>query len=77
MSRVPTERFIVAELSKNWIGGQEVTPGSGLIAQQFERVIAHNETRGYRLLSFSLHRMMTRPDELNETIIAVFERHME
>jgi hypothetical protein len=69
-----SDRFIVAELSKNWIGGQELTPGSGLLAEQFERVIATNHARGYRLLTFQLHRLMTKPDELNETIIAVFER---
>ena len=67
-------RFIVAEVSKNWIAGQELTPGSGLIAEQFERVIAHNYARGYRLLTFSLHRLMTTPEQLNETIVAVFER---
>jgi RimJ/RimL family protein N-acetyltransferase len=68
------ERFIVSEVSKNWIAGREVTPGSGLIAEQFERVIAHNHARGYRLLTFHLHRLMTKPDEMNETIIAVFQR---
>jgi hypothetical protein len=68
------EPFIVAEVSKNWIDGREVTPGSGLLAQQFERVINTNEQRGYELVSFQLHRMMTRPDELNETIIAVFKQ---
>jgi hypothetical protein len=67
------QRFIVAELSKNWRAGVEVTPGSGLIAQQFERVINHNQARGYRLHAFQLHRALVAPDELNETIIAVFE----
>jgi hypothetical protein len=67
-------QFIVAEVSKNWIDGVEVTPGSGLLAQQFERVIAHNAARGYRLLQYQLHRMMTGPREMNETIIAVFEK---
>jgi transcriptional regulator with XRE-family HTH domain len=71
------DRFLVAELSKNWIGGLEVMPGSGLIAQQFERVLAHHHARGYRLLTFQLHRLMTQPDELNETILAVFERHAD
>lgn len=67
--------FIVAEISKNWINGREQTPGSGLIAQQFEFIINANASRGYRLVTFSLHRMMTRDiEELNETIIAVFER---
>jgi hypothetical protein len=68
-------RVIVAEVSKNWREGREVTPGSGLIAEQFERVIDVNAQRGYRLVTFSLHRLMVREDELNETIIAVFERH--
>jgi len=67
------ERIIVAELSKHWIDGQEVRPDLGLLSQQFENVIAQNAARGYRLLNF-LHRLMTREDELNETIIAVFER---
>ena len=66
--------FIVAEISKNWIAGREYTPGSGLLAEQFEDVINHNAARGYRLRQFQLHRMMTGRDELNETIIAVFER---
>jgi hypothetical protein len=69
-----TDPFIVAEVSKNWRNGVEVTPGSGLLAQQFERVMLVNAGRGYRLLQFQLHRTMTGPDELNETIIAVFER---
>lgn len=73
MSERP-QRFIVAEVSKNWREGREVTPGSGLLAQQFERVVLVNAERGYRLLTFSLHRLMVVPDELNETIIAVFER---
>jgi hypothetical protein len=66
-------QFIVAEVSKNWIDGHELTPGSGLLCEQFERVILHNAARGYRLLQFQLHRTITQPGELNETIIAVFE----
>ena len=69
-------QFIVAEVSKNWINGAPVTD-NGLLSQIFERVIEVNRQRGYRLYSFSLHRLMTGPDELmnemNETIIAVFE----
>lgn len=71
-----SDRFIVAEISKNWINGTELHPERGLIAQQFERAINVNAARGYRLLTFSLHRLTTKPDELNETIIAVFERIM-
>jgi len=66
-------RFIVAEVSKNWVGGAELHPEKGLIAEQFEAVINTNAARGYRLVTFSLHRLMPRPDEMNETIIAVFE----
>lgn len=67
------DRFIVAEVSKNWIDGAELHPEKGLITQQFEAVINRNAARGYKLVSFSLHRMMTRPNEMNETIVAVFE----
>jgi RimJ/RimL family protein N-acetyltransferase len=74
MSRVPTERFIVAEISKNWIANEQYGPF--VIAELFEQAINVNDARGYRLLQFQLHRLMTSPDELNETIIAVFERHV-
>lgn len=66
--------IIVAEVSKNWLDGEEATPGTGILAEQFERLIAHNGARGYRLLQFQLHRMMTGPNSLNETIIAAFQR---
>lgn len=64
---------IVAEISKSYVNGQPVS-SSEPIAQLFERVIATNQQRGYRLVHYALHRMMTRPDELNETIIATFNR---
>jgi hypothetical protein len=67
--------FIVAEISKNWRNGDEVVPGSGLLAQQFEQVINVNNERGYRLWSFQINRLMTSPCEMNETIIAVFVRY--
>jgi len=63
--------FIVAEISKNWIDGTSLS--EELLCQQFERVIDFNAKRGYRLHSFQLHRCQTRLNELNETIIAVFE----
>jgi len=69
----PPSAWIVAEVSKNWIGGRETTPGSGLLAEQFERVIGVNHARGYVLHSFQIARTITGPDELNETIVAVFE----
>ncbi len=66
--------YIVAEVSKNWRDGAEVLPGSGLLAEQFEEILFVNAARGYRLLHFSIHRLMTTPEELNETLIAVFEK---
>lgn len=66
------EYFIVGEVSCSYINGRPVSDVAP-IARSFELLVNHNYERGYRLLSFSLHRLMTRPDELNETIIAVFE----
>jgi hypothetical protein len=66
-----TEPFIVAEISKNWIDGE--SPSTLLLAQQFEIVINRNAARHYRLHSFEIHRLMVAPNEINETIIAVFE----
>jgi hypothetical protein len=66
--------FIVAEVSKNWIDGTDTSP-TGLLAEQFERVLNINHARGYRLLQFQIHRQMVGAHEMNETIIAVFERN--
>jgi len=65
-------RFVVAEISKNWENGFSLE--KGLLAERFEAAIEVNRRRGYRLQSFSLHRLMTSATNLNETIIAVFER---
>lgn len=65
-------QFVVAEISKNWIDGQSAE--KGLLAERFEAAIEVNRRRGYRLQSFSLHRLMTGHNSMNETIIAVFER---
>lgn len=66
-------RFICAEVSKNYIDGLELHD-TGPIAAQFEVIVNRNAERGYRLVSFSLHRLLTGPADMNETIIAVFER---
>lgn len=63
---------IVAEVSKNWRNGVEALSGSGPLSEQFEQVVNFNISRGYRLLSFHVNRMMVSPDEMNETLIAVF-----
>lgn len=66
-------RFIVAEISKNWIDGQPACRGP-FINELFEQVIEVNRQRGYRLHSFQLHRIMQSPRTMNETVLAVFER---
>ena len=67
-------KFIVAEVSKNWINGSHASADTRLLSELFESVIAVNEARGYTLHTFALHRLMVAPDEMNETIIAVFVR---
>jgi hypothetical protein len=63
--------FIVAEVSKNWKNGVSMAD-TPLLSVQFEHVININAERGYELETFAIHRQMTGPDVLNETIIAVF-----
>lgn len=69
-------RFIVAEVSKNWVEGLEAEP-TGFLSQQFEHVINVNWQRGYKLVSFQVDRLLTGPAIVNETIIAVFEKVSE
>ena len=69
-----SDRFVVAEVSKNWVGRKPYAPGTKLLSQSFEDIINHWDDQGYRLHSFSLHRVIASADELNETIIAVFEK---
>lgn len=63
--------FIVAEISKNW--DRHNRNDGYFLREKFEEIIAVNLDRGYRLHSFALDRLVTGPDELNETIIAVFQ----
>lgn len=75
---------IVAEISKNWSKqtasdthdyGDWVPVTQGpLLSQLFEHVIEANRQRGYQLVTFDVSRVVTEPGELNETIIAVFQR---
>lgn len=64
-------RFIVAEVSKNWEQGKPIT--GLLISQRFETVINTNFQRGYKLsdwkLTTSIYGLV-----VNETIIAIFEK---
>lgn len=69
------ERFIVAEISKNW-PEQYTEPGMPrLLAQRFEAVLNRNAARGYHLVDWRLDRLLNPSDasQLNETIIAIFE----
>lgn len=68
------QQFIVAELSKNWVNGYPYDGCQITISQLFEQVLNVNGARGYRLLSFQLHRVCPDAESLNETIIAAFER---
>lgn len=68
-----TDRFIVAEASKSWVRGAPISD-SPLISQSFEEIINVNYERGYRLHSFQHNTTYINDDEMNETIIAVFER---
>lgn len=65
--------FIVAEVSTNWPKPWPV-PRPEYIGHKFEQVIEHNRRRGYRLVTFDVSRVMQSADEMNETIIAVFEK---
>lgn len=66
-------RFIVAEVSKTWVRGAPISD-SPLISQSFEQCINVNYERGYRLYSFFHNTTYINDDEMNETIVAVFER---
>jgi len=67
--------FIVAEVSKNW--HREREPAGPVLCQWFEEVIAVNRQRGYVLHQFALSQVMVSPDEMTETIIAVFRREQQ
>lgn len=66
------EKFIVAEITKNWI---YETPVAGLISNLFEGVINRNYERGYKLHDWRLNQVYTNDGyTFTETIIAVFEK---
>jgi hypothetical protein len=66
--------FIVAEVSKNWGPDSPPPTSQTCICGLFEKVIEHNRQRGYKLHSFQLHRLLTAPEHMNETIVAVFQK---
>jgi hypothetical protein len=70
--RVVIERWIVAEVNKNWHDGQSDTVW--LLSQLFEQLINTNWERGYQPSSWQIHRVMVSELEMSETIIAIFER---
>lgn len=90
MERRMPERYIVAEVSKNWPESEiehawwrahdddAAHPEHGMrryLGQRFEDVINVNHARGYKLIDWKLNRWSDRNrGTLNETIIAIFER---
>jgi hypothetical protein len=66
--------FIVAEVSKTWVEGEQ---SEWSIRDGFEGIINVNWNRGYELHSFQLHQIMAAEDQMNETIIAVFKLRKE
>lgn len=70
------EFTIIAEVSQNWIDGvaQPLDGVPVFISQRFEHVIAVNAKRGYCLADWHLSRLVVSPNQINETIVAVFER---
>lgn len=63
-------KFIVAEVSKNW---DKQTPVAELLSQKFEEVINVNSERGYKLIDWKISSVVSE-GVLNETIIAIFEK---
>lgn len=73
MTEAVEDRVVVAEISKTYIDGS--SPSDLSLSQLFERAIAYNIGRGYRLDSWKLDRLFERQEgfpQLQETIIAVF-----
>ena len=66
---------IVAEIGKNWPNSNAGTFGK-TVSMLFEDVINHNDKRGYTLDSWRFSQVMTGPDRLTETIIAVFVKRV-
>jgi len=70
------EKYIVAEITKNW---QKDGPVTDLISQRFENVINVNFNRGYALKDWKISTVVISeancPEliSLTETIIAIFE----
>lgn len=62
-------KFIVAEITKNWTSQ---TPATDFLSQKFEGVINVNAERGYKLIDWKLSTVV-KNDTLTETIIAIFE----
>lgn len=71
MTIMTQQRFIVAEVSKNWPIDRR---DDEILSERFERVINHNLERGYLLHSWRIAATFDQQrGVLNETIIAVFE----
>lgn len=67
------DKFIVAEITKNWTDG---TPVKDLLCQRFELVININAKRGYKLIDWKFN-MIINQTTLTETIVAIFEKEIK
>lgn len=69
------QKMIVAEVSKTWTSADHVkkVDTRTTLSGQFERVIEVNLERGYHLQSWRMSQIMTGPEVMTETIIAVFK----
>lgn len=63
------DKFIVAEITKNWTNGTAI---ENLLSQKFEKVINVNAERGYKLTDWKFNTVVN-GESLTETIIAIFE----
>lgn len=63
------QKYIVSEVTTNWKNGQQ---NSELISEKFEKVIAVNAVRGYKLKEWK-YAQVANEIMISETIIAIFE----
>lgn len=66
------QRFIVAEVSKNW---ETESSERDLLCSRFEMVINVNHDRGYILKDWKISSVVNN-GYINETIIAIFEKQI-
>lgn len=74
---MPIKDRIVAEVTRNWYSPYEkLDPPKPLVSQQFEKIIATNKGRGYKLEDWKFQ-SVTDSMGISETIVAVFTKENE